>query len=559
MTKKNSLKAAALSRLIQRPYTMNPVGNARPKAFSYVRFSSLEQARGHSLERQTRQAREYAERRELDLDTEFTFRDLGVSAYTGQNANKGALWLFRRAVEDGEVPAGSYLLIENFDRLSRMEPWDAIPIFQEIINNGITIVTLQDGQEWNREGIRENPYRLFAALSVMIRAHEESNTKGLRIRAVNDKKRSQAAKGKPFTTKRPGWLDWNKDTKQFEVIPERAKIVQEIYETADQGRSYHRIAQIFNERGEPTWGNSAHWHGSYVRKVLTTSAVVGTWTPHVIPKVTSGPPKRIPQAPIENYFPTVVERELYERVTARLKSTAARGRNAGAAPKSIFAGLMKCGHCGATVTRVNKGEHVYLLCTKAHAKAGCRYQTVRYADTEERFCEYADWLIDHAPRGRDTSEIEQQIEYWENTVFACEDEAKDLAELAREERSAGARRAWQEAEKNHARAQEQLKKHIADRDRLTSKTVTRKLEAIRTALTRKPLDVVEANRVLREAINKVVMNPEDAVLWVFWHHAADPSDPISIYSRHKLWVEGGGILQPYPTNGTEETGSAGGT
>jgi DNA invertase Pin-like site-specific DNA recombinase len=39
------------------------------------------------------------------------------------------------------------LLIESFDRLSRMDPWDALPIFQEIVNAGITIVTLQDKKE----------------------------------------------------------------------------------------------------------------------------------------------------------------------------------------------------------------------------------------------------------------------------------------------------------------------------------------------------------------------------------------------------------------------------
>ena len=47
--------------------------------------------------------------------------------------------------------------------------------------------------------------------------------------------------------------------------------------------------------------------------------------------------------------------------------------------RNIFAGVMKCQHCGGTVTRINKGEHVYLVCGAAHAKAGtCKYETVRY-------------------------------------------------------------------------------------------------------------------------------------------------------------------------------------
>jgi hypothetical protein len=508
-----------------------------------VRFSTPEQAKGHSLERQTQQARDYAERRGLDLDTDLTFRDLGVSAFTGHNVQKGALWLFRRAVEDGDIQRGSYLLIENFDRLSRMDPWDAFPIFQEIINNGITIVTLQDGQEWSRENIRENPYRLFAALAVMMRAHEESNSKGLRIRAKFDKKRTEATEGKPFTSRRPGWLDWDKDTKQFLVIPERAKVVQTIYELADQGRSHHRIAQILNEQDEPTWGDSAYWRGSYVRKVLTTSAVIGTFTPHIVTKATEGPRKRTPQQPIENYFPPVVDRELFERVAARLKTTAARGRNAGVEPRSIFAGLMKCAYCSSTVTRVTKGQHVYLVCTKAQARAGCRYQTMIYREVEERFCDAVDALLDEAPRGKDTAEIEEQITGLDIATEDLIDKARDAAELAREERSTGARKAWKEAEDEVADAMQQLRTLRAERDRLASKTVTRKLEAIRAAFRPKLLDVGEANRALRAAVGKIVINPEFASLEVFWHHAEEPSGPIPFYSRHMRWEERAAVLK----------------
>lgn len=520
----------------------------RPKAYSYVRFSSPEQAKGNSLDRQTKQAREYAEKNRLDL-ADTTYRDLGVSAFQGQNANKGALWLFRRAVEDGEIPAGSYLLIENFDRLSRMEPWDALPIFQDIINNGITIVTLQDRQEWSRDSIRENPYRLFAAISIMIRANEESATKSRRVRAANDHKRLLAASElKPFTSRRPGWLSWNSTTKQFLAIPDRAKVVQEIFTLADQGRNYHTIAQMLNERGEPTWGRSEYWRGSYVRKVLSTSAVIGTFTPNVSTKAPSGRTLRQPQQPIENYFPAVVDRDLFERVTARLKATAARGRNASTAPRSIFAGLMKCGHCGATVTRMTKGEHIYLVCTKATVKAGCRYQTVRYPEVEARFCDVVEWLVDNAPRGQDTSEIEERIAKMQATADHFAGMTLTYAEILAEERSEGARKALRQAETKATEAEEQLRVLRAERDRKAAKAVNRKLEAVRVALTRRPLDVAEANRVLREAVRKIVMKTEDGVLWLFWHHSDAPS-PVHFTSRHKRWTEGAAVLEAPESSG----------
>jgi hypothetical protein len=52
----------------------------RPRAYSYIRFSTPEQAKGDSLQRQTDAARAWAARHGLELDEELTFRDEGVSA-----------------------------------------------------------------------------------------------------------------------------------------------------------------------------------------------------------------------------------------------------------------------------------------------------------------------------------------------------------------------------------------------------------------------------------------------------------------------------------------------
>src|SRR5260370_19931998 len=71
----------------------------KPKAYSYVRFSTPDQMKGDSFERQTRKAAEYASAHGLDLDTTLTFRDLGVSAFRGKNAQTGALTAFVDAVE----------------------------------------------------------------------------------------------------------------------------------------------------------------------------------------------------------------------------------------------------------------------------------------------------------------------------------------------------------------------------------------------------------------------------------------------------------------------------
>ena len=65
-----------------------------PRAYSYVRFSTPEQAKGHSLQRQTDAARAWAAVTKVTLDDELTFQDKGVSGFTGANRETGELGVF---------------------------------------------------------------------------------------------------------------------------------------------------------------------------------------------------------------------------------------------------------------------------------------------------------------------------------------------------------------------------------------------------------------------------------------------------------------------------------
>src|SRR5262249_9515626 len=59
-----------------------------PKAYSYTRFSTPEQAKGDSSTRQALAAQQWAEARGVELDAELTFRDEGVTAYDGSNVGR---------------------------------------------------------------------------------------------------------------------------------------------------------------------------------------------------------------------------------------------------------------------------------------------------------------------------------------------------------------------------------------------------------------------------------------------------------------------------------------
>src|SRR6516162_1889468 len=116
-----------MTRITTVPATDVPATDTKrqPKAYSYKRFSTPAQEQGDSLRRQTALADAWSARTGVPLDTELNLTDRGVSAYTGANRDVGNLGAFLRAVEDGTVPRGSWLLVESLDRLSRETPADA--------------------------------------------------------------------------------------------------------------------------------------------------------------------------------------------------------------------------------------------------------------------------------------------------------------------------------------------------------------------------------------------------------------------------------------------------
>src|SRR5713101_2202708 len=79
------------------------------------------------------------------LDESTTFRDLGKSAYLGEhrkNPDRFRLAAFLKLAEAGRVPRGSFLVIENLDRLTREDERAALRLWLDILDQGINIVQL---------------------------------------------------------------------------------------------------------------------------------------------------------------------------------------------------------------------------------------------------------------------------------------------------------------------------------------------------------------------------------------------------------------------------------
>jgi DNA invertase Pin-like site-specific DNA recombinase len=197
--------------------------------YSYTRFSDPRQATGHSSERQAAYAAKWAAEHGLLLDESLSMRDEGLSAYHQRHVKSGALGVFLAAVEEGRIPQGSVLVVEGLDRLSRAEPIQAQAQLAQIVNAGITVVTASDGKEYSRERLKANPMDLVYSLLVMIRAHEESDTKSKRVLASIRRQcegwMAGTYRGLIRNGKDPVWLRLVDG--KWEEIPERVAAVRE--------------------------------------------------------------------------------------------------------------------------------------------------------------------------------------------------------------------------------------------------------------------------------------------------------------------------------------------
>ncbi len=429
----------------------------RPKAYSYIRFSSPEQAKGDSFHRQYEATRQYALEHGLDLDEDLMFKDEGVSAFKGKHAKDGALSRFLAAVEQGAIRPGSYLIIENLDRLSREDPNTAYRLLSGILGSGIVVVSLQDRQTYTPESFARDFTQLLVSLLTMHRAHQESVVKSERLsKAWKHKREDAREKGKAMTSTCPQWLKLDKAIGKYTPIPDRVGVVERIFRETLEGKGANTLARKFNAESIPPFGRASGWWDSYVKKILANEAVFGRLQPHTT-KLVEG--RRVPVGePVDGYYPAVVDQETFYRAQAMRQERRIPGGRTVAKFSNLFTGLVKCGTCGSTMAFDNKGigprRGTYLVCSAAKRKLGtCKRHAWRYPQAQAHILlnlhslDYRTLLPDIARQAQDEAlALEQRLEGLRSELGATTVKVDNVADQIAESPSQALRRALDKLE-----------------------------------------------------------------------------------------------------------------
>ncbi|MBN2286071.1 MAG: recombinase family protein, partial [Tissierellales bacterium] len=294
------------------------------KAVTYLRVSSKEQReQGYSIEAQRKLLNSYARSSGIHITKEFEEVETAKKAGRTQFNQLVSFLKKNRKIKN--------VLVEKTDRLYR-NLRDRVTLY----DLGVNIHFVKEGEIIGPDSKSHqklmHDIKLVMAKNYIDNLSEETS-KGMQEKAEQGLWPSFA----PL-----GYLN-NRDTKGIDIDFKRARIIRELFEIYSEGISTLRdLTRIASEMGLRTRkGNTVS--RSNIHKMLKNPIFIGDF----IWKGVYFKGKHNP----------IISRECFETVQGVLKN---RTRPRNTKHKFAFRGLIKCGHCGCSVTsEIKKGKYVY--------------------------------------------------------------------------------------------------------------------------------------------------------------------------------------------------------
>lgn len=307
-------------------------------AHSYLRFSKKKQEEGDSARRQTALRDAWLKRNpKVRFDASLVFEDRGVTGFDARRRKNlnCALAQFLDLVERGKVLPGSYLIVENLDRLSREEELDALPFVLDLIRAGIKIVQLAPFEAVYEAGMPSHMY--FTLVQELSRGHGESKRKSGNLLQTFAAKKQRAREGiVKGGSSLPAWIELDE---AYRIIPEAGRAVRLIFRLCVEGMGTLAIARRLNSEGIPPIGRADKWWRSYVAKILNSRTTFGEYQPMTGKNGTVADGE-----PIPGYYPAVIKEAEFHAAHAAVQARNKRSGRPASKGDYVgpFSGLLRC-------------------------------------------------------------------------------------------------------------------------------------------------------------------------------------------------------------------------
>jgi site-specific DNA recombinase len=313
---------------------MKTISPETTQAVVYARVSSKEQEReGYSIPAQLKLLREYALQHDLAIAQEFV--DVETAKQAGR-ASFGEMLKFLRRNRSSRA-----LLVEKTDRLYRnLKDWVSIDELELEIHFAKENVVLSHNSRSAEKFM--HGIKVLMAKNYIDNLAEEA-AKGLREKAEQGMWPSFSPLGYRNVTLSDGH-------RGIEPDPERAQLIAKLFDLYATGdHSLKEVARMVRQAGLRYRSSGDVVPTPSVHKMLRNRMYTGEF-------VWNGRLYRGKYQPL-------ISRDLYERVQNVLDDRGAR-RPKKRRHKFAFSGLLRCGHCGCSMTgEIHKGRYVYYRCT----------------------------------------------------------------------------------------------------------------------------------------------------------------------------------------------------
>lgn len=330
-------------------------------AVIYARYSSHAQ-KDTSIEQQLEVCRDFAQKNDIKIIGEYC--DRAISGTSDKRPE------FMRMIKDSAKKRWQRVLIYKVDRFARNR-YDSAMYKARLKKNGVKVISvtepIPDGPEGILlESVLEGSAEYYSAnLSQNVR-------RGLRANALECKVNSG---GIP--------LGYHKGADgRFEIVPEAAAVVREIYAMYINGKNRIEIADALNARGLRTL-RGGKFNKNSLRTLLQNERYTGVY--------------KYADIRIEGGMPAIISKETFDMAQKVIEKNARAPAASWSYEDYLLTGKLFCGKCGSAMvgecgTSKTGVRYNYYICSKRRRERACDKKTVRKNEIEELV---ARWVVEN--------------------------------------------------------------------------------------------------------------------------------------------------------------------
>ena len=370
-------------------------------AVIYARYSSDKQTE-LSIDAQLTACYNFAKLKDLNVIHEYIDR-----AYTGRNDNRPE---FRKMIKDSDKRNFEYVLVYKLDRFARNR-YDSAINKKTLRNNGVRVLSAM-------ENLTDTPESIL--MESFIEGYAEYYSAELSQKIKNNQAELIKQKGRSLGGNRV--YGYKVVDNFYQIDEEQAKNVKAVFSEYAKNGDIPSLIEKMKVLGIKTASNNLY-NRKTVDRFLSNKRYIGIY--------------EFAGQVINNYFPKIVDKRIFDIVQDRLKNRLKGKRNIMEFPLS---GKLFCGYCkrlmqGDSGTGRNK-MYYYYTCGNKKEKKGCIKETISKNWLEDLLVDVTiKYVFNEQNFVNILAEIKKVYKKYEQKSTELDDLKKQKAKLIKQQRN----------------------------------------------------------------------------------------------------------------------------